>query len=113
MKIGILKEQRKGEKRVSINPTVVNLFISKGYKCLVERDAGKSSSYKNSNYREAGAKIVDKADLFNNADIVIKINPFENDEITLFKRGQIIISQLYHKSNPKYIKKIANNIFTA
>jgi len=107
MKIGVLKESIKGERRVSINPTVAKLLINKGFECLIEKDAGKASKFKNGNYQEAGASIVEYNELFNNADIIIKINPFEKEDIALLRKGQVLISQLFHKSNPELIKEIA------
>ena len=36
MKIGILKETQKGEKRVSISPNIAKLFVAKGFEILIE-----------------------------------------------------------------------------
>jgi len=107
MKIGVLRESIKGERRVAINPSVSKLLINKGFECLIEKDAGKSSNFKNSEYRDAGASVVDNNELFNNADIIIKINPFEKEDIALLKKGQVLISQLFHKSHPELISEIA------
>jgi len=108
MKIGVLKESIKSDRRVSINPTITKVLISKGFECLVEEDAGLGSSFKNSDYTEAGASVVTREALFEKADIIIKINPFDKDDIALFKKGQVVISQLFHKSNPELIAQIAS-----
>ena len=47
MKIGILKETQKGEKRVSITPKIAEQLIGKNFEVLVEEDAGQNSQYKN------------------------------------------------------------------
>ena len=107
MKIGVLKESIKGERRVAVNPTVVKMLINKGFACLIEKDAGKASKFKNSEYKDAGASVVAYNELFNNADIIIKINPFEKEDIALLRKGQVLISQLFHKSNPELIQEIA------
>ena len=107
MKIGILKETQKGEKRVSITPKIAEQLIGKGFEILVEKDAGKTSQYKNSDYSEVGASINSTKDIFKEADVLIKINPFDNDELEKLKKGQIIIAQLFHKSHPKDMKTIA------
>ena len=60
MKIGVLKETQKGEKRIAISPNVSKLLIEKGFELLVEEDAGYASSYKDSDFVSVGAKIVDK-----------------------------------------------------
>jgi len=113
MKIGILKETQKGERRVAITPKIAKQLVDKGFEIRVEEDAGSNSSYKNSDYSKAGAPIRSKADIFKKADVLIKINPFDNDEIKKLKKGQIIMSQLFHKSHPKDMQMIAEKGATA
>jgi len=107
MKIGILKETQKGEKRVSISPNIAKQLIEKGFELLVEDDAGTNSSFKNSDYKDIGAEIEKRGVLFKEADVLIKINPFDEDDLKLVNKGQVLMSQLFHKSNPDIIKAIA------
>jgi NAD(P) transhydrogenase subunit alpha len=113
MKIGILKETQKGEKRVSLSPIITKQFISKGFEVVIEEDAGINSSYKNSDYIDVGAKVEKRGVVFKEADILLKINPFDEDDLNLVDKGQVLISQLYHKSNPELIKAIAAKEATA
>lgn len=113
MKIGILKETQVGEKRVSITPKISQKLIEKGFEILVQEDAGYNSSYKNSDYSQIGAIISSKADIFKNADVLVKINPFENDELKKLKKGQIVVAQLFHKSHPEDMKLISGQGATA
>ena len=108
MKIGFLKESRKGEKRVSITPSIAKLFKKKGFEILVEKDAGKASNFKNSTYENVGAAIMDQATIFQQSDIIAKINPFEEDEVKQLKEGQATVSLLFHLSNPESIKALAD-----
>lgn len=113
MKIGVIKETQKGEKRVAISPNISKLLIEKGFELLVEKDAGFASSYKNSDYESVGAKIVNRETLFNESTVLIKINPFDEDDLKMVKNTQILMSQLYHKSNAELIKSIAATGATA
>jgi NAD(P) transhydrogenase subunit alpha len=113
MIIGVLKETQKGDNRVAITPKIAQQLIEKGFEVRVEEDAGANSSYKNSDYSKAGASIRTKEDLFKNANVLIKINPFDNKELKLLKKGQIIMAQLFHKSHPKDMKIIAEQGATA
>lgn len=108
MKLGILKETQKGEKRVSISPNIAKQLIAKGFEIIVEDDAGSNSSFKNSDYRKVGAVIEKRGVVFKDADVLIKINPFDEDDLKLVNKGQILMSQLFHKSNPELIKSIAS-----
>ncbi|MDC1226583.1 Re/Si-specific NAD(P)(+) transhydrogenase subunit alpha [Algibacter sp.] len=113
MIIGVLKETQKGDNRVAITPKIAQQLIEKGFEIRVEENAGVNSSYKNSDYSKSGAGISSKEDLFKNADVLIKINPFDNKELKSLKKGQIIIAQLFHKSHPKDMKIISKQGATA
>jgi len=61
LKIGIPKEIMEGERRVAATPETVAKMIGEGAAVLVERGAGKGSSYSDQDYQKAGAAIQDKA----------------------------------------------------
>ena len=113
MKIGILKETQKGDKRVSVSPNITKLLVNKGFEILVEKDAGSSSSFKDSDYEEVGASVKDRDTVFKEADILVKINPFDSEDLKSVKKGQILMSQLYYKSQPELIEEIAKTGVTA
>lgn len=113
MNLGVLKETQKGERRVSITPKIAEQLKKKGFDVFVEEDSGIKSSYRNSDYNKAGAHIRTKDDIFNKADILVKINPFDNEELDRLKKEQIIIAQLFHKSHPNDIEKISKRGATA
>ena len=113
MKIGVLNEVQKREKRVAISPTIAKQLIDKGFEVLVEKDAGTSSSFKNSDYEKIGAHVEERGVIFKEAQVLIKINPFNEDDLKLVTKGKILMSQLFHKSNAELIKAIADKGATA
>lgn len=113
MKIGILKETQKGEKRVAISPIIAKQLIAKGFQLLVEEDAGETSSYKNLDYKEVEVAVEKRDVVFKEADVLVKINPFDEEDLKLVDKGQVLISQLYHKSSPELIQAIADKGATA
>lgn len=113
MKIGVLKETQKGENRVSISPNIAKLLVDKGFELLVEEDAGTASLFKNSDYEAVGASIKKREAIFSESDILIKINPFTEEDLKSIRKGQILMSQLYYLSNPELIKAIAETGATA
>ncbi len=113
MKIGILKETNKGEKRVSISPKITKQLIDKGFEVIVEEGAGSESSYKNSYYRDVGAAVEKRGVVFKESDVLVKINPFDEDDLKLVNKGQVLMSQLFHKSDPELIKHIADKEVSA
>ncbi len=113
MKIGILKETHKGEKRVSISPSIAKQLIDKGFEIIVEEDAGSSSNFKNSDYKKIGAIVERRGVIYKEANILVKINPFDEDGLKLVDKHHVLISQLFHKSRPKLLKAIASKGATA
>ena len=113
MKIGILKETQRREKRVAISPVISKKLIEKGFEIILEDHAGSDSSFKNSAYRDLGVLIEKREVVFKEADVLIKINPFDKDDLALVRKGQILMSQLFHKSNAPLLKEIASTGATA
>jgi len=107
MKIGVLKETQQGETRVGISPKIAKQLIDKNFEVIVEKNAGNSASFKDSDYIEAGAKMESRGVVYKEANIIIKINPFDEDDLKLVDKEHILISQLFHKSHPKLIKAIS------
>lgn len=107
MKIGILKEIEKSEKRVSISPRIAKQLVENGFEVLVEDDAGASSKFKNSYYEKVGATVEKRGAVYKNSDVLVKINPFDEDGLKLIDKHHILICQLFHKSHPDIVKQIA------
>ena len=94
MKIGVLKENKAGEKRVAIIPSTVSALTKKGYSFFVEKNAGQASNYSDTLYKKAGAKIVEKNEVFD-CNIIAKVNSPVKDEINLLKKDlRISLSKL-------------------
>ncbi len=113
MKLGVLKETKANETRVTLSPNVAKSLIAKGYKIFIEDNAGLGSYYSNEAYINIGATISPTADIYNNSDVILRINPPSDSEISQLKEGTIWISYLLHKSNPELIEKLAAKKITA
>jgi NAD(P) transhydrogenase subunit alpha len=114
MKIAVLRETKAGEKRVALSPTVATQFIKQGYNCLVETQAGYNSNFSDEAYTQVGCRIVaDKTQLLNDADIVIKVNAPQSDEIALMKNGTVSISYVYHLFNSELVEQLSQKGISA
>ena len=113
MTLGILKETKKGENRVSISPRIAKQMIDDGFSLIVEDDAGVDSSFNNKYYREAGARVEQRGVVYKEADVLLKINPFDAEDLKLVNSGQVLISQLYHQANPELIQALATKNVSA
>ncbi len=108
MKIAIPKERRENETRVAASPEVVKKLIGLGFQVVVQKDAGQASSFTDGAFRDAGAAIAkDASATLKGADIVFKVQPPLAAEISLMKKGTILIASLGALSNPGDVKAYA------
>ena len=105
MKIGILKEHKAGEKRVAIVPSTVSALTKKGYEFFIEPNAGLESNYSDDNYKNAGAKIVDKKEIFT-CELICKVNSPSDEEVSSLNTGTLLISLLQTIKEINCVKKL-------
>ncbi len=107
MKLGIVKETRPDERRVAASPTTVARWIKAGWQVVVERGAGDSASYLPAHYADAGATLADTAaEVWRDADIVLKVRPVTDAEVELVRKGQTVISFLFPAQNAELVEKL-------
>src|SRR5690606_27280523 len=93
--IGIPKETAFQENRIALTPEAVSVLVNRGHEVAVEHNAGEGSFYFDSDYSEAGARIVyDRQELYK-AAVIIKSAPVTEEEIPLLQPGQVIISPIH------------------
>ena len=96
MKIGVPKEIKPQENRIGLTPESVKVLISNGHEVLVENDGGFEAGFENEEYKSAGAKIVNRAeDIFNDAEIIVKVKEPLSNEVKMIKENQIIFTYLH------------------
>jgi alanine dehydrogenase len=96
MKIGVPREIKTHEYRVGMTPQSVKAYAKNGHRVLVEKGAGVGSGYEDAEYQAAGAAIVsDKAELFRESDMIVKVKEPLAEEFALFKPGHILYTYLH------------------
>ena len=96
MRIGVPKEIKPQENRIGLTPESVKTLVSEGHEVLVENDGGFEAGFENNQYIKAGAKIVNKAsDIFNDAEIIVKVKEPQKIEVEMIKENQIIYTYLH------------------
>jgi H+-translocating NAD(P) transhydrogenase subunit alpha len=106
MKLGIVKEIRPGECRISASPQVVARWVKAGWEVVVERGAGEGASYPDAQYTDAGATIVDREAAWH-ADIVLKLRPPETVEVGQLREGATLISYIFPAENPELVAHLS------
>lgn len=112
MTIGILKEIT-DENRVAMLPESVSTLVKMNVSMLVEAGAGLSAFATDAEYEKAGAKVVKKAEVIAQSDVVIKIQPPTAEETAMLKDGQVLMSVLNPYFNMELVKQLASKNVTA
>jgi len=96
MKIGVPKEIKPQENRIGLTPESVKTLISEGHEVLVENNGGFEAGFENEQYKNVGAKIVDKVqDIFNDAEIIVKVKEPQSVEVEMIRENQILFTYLH------------------
>jgi alanine dehydrogenase len=96
VKIGIPKEIKAHEYRVGLTPAAVRELVQHGHDVVVEHAAGAGIGSDDEAYQLAGASIVGAAaDVFEAADLIVKVKEPQAAEIALLRSGQILFTYLH------------------
>jgi NAD(P) transhydrogenase subunit alpha len=111
MIIGIPRESLPGETRVAATPQTVGQLIKLGYQVLIETGAGAASSFADGAYTEAGAG-VGSAEQVWAADVLLKVNAPNDEEIAALRDGATLISLISPALNPELVERLASRPIT-
>jgi alanine dehydrogenase len=96
MIVGILREIKAEENRVSMTPAGVEIMRQNGNRVLVEKNAGSGSGLVDTAYAGAGAEMVDTAkEIFARAEMVMHVKEPQPSEFDLIREDQIIFTYLH------------------
>ncbi len=96
MIVGILKEIKSEENRVSMTPAGVEVMKQNGHTVLVEKNAGVGSGFEDADYAAHGAEIVGTAkEIFDRSDMVMHVKEPLPAEYDLIRKDQIVFTYLH------------------
>lgn len=107
MRIGVPKETAPGELRVALVPEVVKKLTGAGHEVVVQRGAGDGALIPDSQYEEAGATLADQAADTLGADVVVKVAPPNDTEISQLRPESVVIAFLQPLTNGAGVAAIA------
>jgi alanine dehydrogenase len=114
MIIGVPKEIKDHEYRVSLTPDGAVALRAAGHDVLVEPTAGEGSGFTDDEYRRAGATIThSKQEVFARAEMIVKVKEPLLSECTLFRSGQVLFTYLHLASLPDLTKALLATKITA
>lgn len=96
MIIGIPKEIKENEYRVSMTPENVHALSTRGHLVLIGSQAGNAIGFSDEDYRQAGASICFNAkDIFTRAEMIVKVKEPQATERAWLHEEQILFSYLH------------------
>jgi len=114
MVIGIPKEIKDHEYRVSVTPDGVQALRQAGHEVVVEPSAGAGSGYSDEDYRNAGAAMAEsKEQLFQQAALIVKVKEPLLSECRFFRPGQTLFTYLHLATLPDLTKALLETRITA
>ncbi len=106
MKIGVLRENFPGENRVAMTPDSAAALRKLGHACFIESGAGERAGFSDAVYRAAGVEVLASAQAaFETADVITKVRPPTEDEVSFLRQGQTLISFFWPAQNPELLEQ--------
>jgi alanine dehydrogenase len=113
MTIGIPKEIKVKESRISCTPGGVFELVRNGHEVWVEKGAGIGSGYADALYEEAGARLVDGAEEAWSADMVIKVKEPIAPEYRFLRKDLLLFTYLHLAAAPELTSALLESGTTA
>jgi alanine dehydrogenase len=96
MQIGVLKEIKTEENRVSMTPSGVEILARAGHRVMIEQGAGLGSGFDDDQYRAAGAEIAATPEaIYSKAELVLHVKEPQPQEYPLIRPGQILFTYFH------------------
>ena len=107
MTIGVPKEIKIGETRVSMTPSLCRRVTTLGAEVLLEKGAGLSAGFTDAEYKSAGATLVGSAaKVWKGADLILKVKEPLESEYGLMQPGQTLFTYLHLAAGPALAKEL-------
>lgn len=113
MIIGVPKEIKNNESRVSATPSIVQELVLDGHTVYVERNAGLLSGIEDSEYEAVGGIILETAEeVWGKADLIYKVKEPLKSEYKYFREGLIVYTYLHLAAEPELTKAMVESKVT-
>jgi len=99
MRVGLLKDIKPDERRVALLPRHVRVLKELGHAVFVERNAGSGSGFDDSAYERAGARVVEKADVLEESELLLKVKTPLPSEFADYKPFHVLFTYLHFDEN--------------
>ncbi len=107
MIIGVPKEIKDKEHRVSLTPGGAHTLVQAGHRILVERDAGAGSGFADEEYVQSGAEIVaTHAEAWTRAEMVLKVKEPLPSEYEFLRPDLVLFTYLHLAAEERLTREL-------
>ncbi|WP_031004121.1 Re/Si-specific NAD(P)(+) transhydrogenase subunit alpha [Streptomyces sp. NRRL F-5727] len=108
MIVGVLREERDGERRVAATPATVEKIRGLGYEVVVDPGAGAAAGFPDGAYEAAGARIGEATA----ADVVLGVNAPGTDRLDRMRPGATVVAMFAPATDPAMVEELGRRPLT-
>ena len=107
MIIGVPTEVKNNENRVGLTPSSVKSIVDSGHEVNIQENAGSNIGYLDSEYKNAGAKLVETAEaLYASSEMIVKVKEPVPEEYKFLRNDLTLFAYLHLAGDPENAKKL-------
>ncbi len=106
MRVAVPRETAPGERRVALVPETVSKLREAGFEIRVERGAGAAAGFLDESYEEAGAEVVDTAELLDGAAAIARVARPSQQEVEALASDTVLIGFLQPLTDTEGISRL-------
>jgi NAD(P) transhydrogenase subunit alpha len=110
--VAVPHETVPGERRVALVPAVAEQLGRQGLEVLLQAGAGAAAFYRDAEYTSAQLT-EDRAVLFGKADVLLTVQPLDQEGIGLLREGSVVTGFLHPHENPECIAMMRDRNITS
>ncbi|NNF07035.1 MAG: Re/Si-specific NAD(P)(+) transhydrogenase subunit alpha [Candidatus Eisenbacteria bacterium] len=110
MTLIFIPREASGEPRVAATPETVKKLVQNGFEVHIEPGAGAGSYITDADYEASGAKAQNS---LSNADVIAKLHPPTEQEVSSMKEGALVLSFLWPYGNRSLVESLASRKVTS
>ena len=110
MVIGVPKEIKNNENRVSMTPSGVYELNKLGHQVFVQSGAGLGSGFSDEDYENVGAVILQTIqEVYRSADLIVKVKEPIREEYELVREGQVVFTYFHFASSEELTRAMIDS----
>ncbi|RBP98647.1 NAD(P) transhydrogenase subunit alpha [Bifidobacterium aemilianum] len=106
VRFGVLDETSRMESRVALTPDMATRLAKLGVTCMVQEGAGVAASYRDEDYRKAGAQVCARQEILDQIDALGFIDRPSSELIKAIRPGTWVLGMLASLTDPDYLQEL-------